>query len=386
MAETNCRNPAHSNKMSHTLDTLQKCIDNMFNDVHDILADEYEAPPTPLEIQLAEQLKEQARQMEEMKAAIKPKHKPRVASQQIVTPTPLEIQLAEQVKEQTRHLDEMKMMLNSFLEAEAERKAEEKRKADRKVEEMRRAEVECKAKKEREAEAARKAEEERKAKKEREAEAVRKAEEERKAEAMSKTCAFLLTKGIKVVIPRAEMDKSLTLLVRQQLAAVEDYSNARTANQRQTQQQWSARFCVCRDLRCEIKDIIEEIHEKERELAKPMEEERKRRELAEHLLHQEEARKRSAARIQAGEFGIWMKYQNEHRTGTPQELITKGGKIWASDRKPITVDGKVCVGPRLGEYVGIDFGSIHFSMCGISRGCTTFNGVTYDGREEPKLY
>ena len=369
MAETNCRNPAHSNKMSHTLDTLQKCIDNMFNDVHDILADEYEAPPTPLEIQLAEQLKEQARQMEEMKAAIKPKHKPRVASQQIVTPTPLEIQLAEQVKEQTRHLDEMKMMLNSFLEAEAERKAEEKRKADRKVEEMRRAEVECKAKKEREAEA------------------VRKAEEERKAEAMSKTCAFLLTKGIKVVMPRAEMDKSLTLLVRQQLAAVEDYSNARTKlAAAETEQQWSARFCVCRDLRCEIKDIIEEIHEKERELAKPMEEERKRRELAEHLLHQEEARKRSAARIQAGEFGIWMKYQNEHRTGTPQELITKGGKIWASDRKPITVDGKVCVGPRLGEYVGIDFGSIHFSMCGISRNCITREGVTYDGREEPKLY
>jgi hypothetical protein len=353
--------------MSHTLDTLQKCIDNMFNDVHDILADEYEAPPTPLEIQLVEQLKEQARQMEEMKAAIKPKNKPRVASQQIVTPTPLEIKLAEQVKEQTRHLEEMKMMLNSFLEAEAERKAEEKHKADRKVEEMRRAEAECKAKKEREAEA------------------VRKAEEERKAEAMRKTCAFLEKKGIKVVMPRSKMDESLKLMVRRQLATVEDYSNARTAwAAAKTEQQWSARFCVCRDLFREIQTIAGEIQKKERELARPMEEERKQREAAEHLLRQEEARKRSAARIQAGEYSIWNRYETQ--MGPSVELFTKNNHVWLSDRTPITLDGKVCVGPRLGSYMGINLGSI-LPGGGISRsGYTHGNGVTYDGTVEPRLY
>jgi hypothetical protein len=182
---------------------------------------------------------------------------------------------------------------------------------------------------------------------------------------MRKTRAFLLKLGVEVVMPRADMDESLMLLVRQQLAAVDDYSSGRG-----------------RGLVREIQDLIREIHEKERQLAV----ERKQREIIENAPRQEEARKRSAARIQAGEFSIWIKYDNEHRTGTPQELITKGGKIWASDRTPITVDGKVCVGPRLGEYMGINFASIHFSLCGISRNCITRDGVTYDGTYEPQLY
>jgi len=57
--------------VSATVDSLQKSINGMFRDVHAILADNYEAPattaPTQLEIQMAEQLKEQAHQMEEMK-------------------------------------------------------------------------------------------------------------------------------------------------------------------------------------------------------------------------------------------------------------------------------------------------------------------------------
>lgn len=275
-------------------------------------------------------------------------------------PTPLEIQMAEQLKEQSRQTEVMKQMLDSLLEAEAARKAEE---AARKAEE-----------------AARKADAARKV------EAVRKAEEERKEEAMRKTCAYLLTKGIKVVMPRANMDKSLTTLLRLQLAAVEDYSKARTGlAAAETQQQWSARFCKCRDLFLEIKDIAGEIDKKEKELARPMEEERKQREAAEHSMRQEEARKRSAARIQAGEYSIWNR--RETQMGPTTELITaRGNHVWSSDRSPITVDGKVCVGPRLGEYMGINWASIHFSMCGISRGGTTFNGVTYDGTVEPKLY
>jgi len=71
----------------------------------------------------------------------------------------------------------------------------------------------------------------------------------------------LLTKGIEVVMPHAAGVEHLTLLVRQQLAAVEEYSNARTAwAAAKTEQQWSARFCVCRDLFHEIKDIAGEIH------------------------------------------------------------------------------------------------------------------------------
>jgi septal ring factor EnvC (AmiA/AmiB activator) len=115
------------------------------------------------------------------------------------------------------------------------------------------------------------------------------------------------------------------------------------------------------------------------------EEERKQREVAEHPMRQEEARKRSAARIQAGEFSIWNR--RETQMGPTTELITgRGNHVWSSDRTPITIDGKVCVGPRLGDYWGINWASIHFSMCGISRNGTTINGVTYDGTVEPKLY
>jgi hypothetical protein len=62
--------------MSDNFEALQKCVNGMFGDVRDILADEYEAPimtgPTPLEIQMAQQLKEQMRQIEEMKRMMKP--------------------------------------------------------------------------------------------------------------------------------------------------------------------------------------------------------------------------------------------------------------------------------------------------------------------------
>ena len=132
----------------------------------------------------------------------------------------------------------------------------------------------------------------------------------------------------------------------------------------------------------EMQEIVNLIHTKEQQLAV----ERKQREIAKNAPRQEEARKRSAARIQAGEFSIWIKYENEYRTGTPQELIAKGHHVWSSDRTPITVDGKVCVGPRLGHYMGINFGAIHWQLCGISRNSIHHNGVTYDGTVEPKLY
>ena len=130
-----------------------------------------------------------------------------------------------------------------------------------------------------------------------------------------------------------------------------------------------------------MEGIVDLIHEKERQLAV----ERKQREIIENAPRQEEARKRSAARIQAGEFSIWIKYDNEYRTGTPQELLSKGHHIWASDRTPITVDGTVCVGPRLGSYMGVNLGSI-LPGGGITRGGLTQNGVTYDGTNEPQLY
>ena len=291
-------------------------------------------------------------------------------------PTPLEIQMAKQLKEQVRQTEVMKQMLASLQEAEAARKAEEARKV----------------------EAARKAEAVRKADASRKVEAACKAEEERKAARMRRTCAFLEQRGIKVVMPRAEMSEGLKLLVRQQLAAVEDYHKERViaedqaeweiVNERPYYTSDSAHDAQTRRMGAkmsEIRRIAGEIHEKERELARPMEEERKRRELAVHLPLQEEARKRSAARIQAGEFSIWNR--RETQMGPTTELITgRGNHVWSSDRTPITVDGNVCVGPRLGEYMGINFASIHFSMCGISRTCTSRDGATYDGTVEPKLY
>jgi FKBP-type peptidyl-prolyl cis-trans isomerase len=103
---------------------------------------------------------------------------------------------------------------------------------------------------------------------------------------------------------------------------------------------------------------------------------------------QENAKKRSAARIQAGEFNIWNRYG---RDGFQALITGKGQHVWESDRTPITVDGKVCVGPRLGYYMGVKTESI---PCGggvidgrISQSrYTLVNGVTYDGSVEPRLY
>jgi hypothetical protein len=128
------------------------------------------------------------------------------------------------------------------------------------------------------------------------------------------------------------------------------------------------------------RDIAEK---KAEEVARKKAEERKQRDIAEHAMRQEEARKRSASQI-GSTYSIWNRYETP--TGPPQELITKGHHVWLSDRTPITVDGKVCSGPRLGSYMGINFAGIHYSMCGISRGGTSFNGVTYDGTVEPRLY
>lgn len=349
-------------------DTFQKCYLGEFSKLNDILADKYEAPI-------------------------------------VQAPTPLEIQMAEQLKEQARQMEEMKRMMTLLLEAKATRKAEK----ERKVEAVREAEIARKAEKERniliavlrsasclrEAEIARKADEARKVEEERKAEEIRKAEEackveaahkaeeERKAEAMRKTCAFLLTKGIEVVMLRSKMDESLKVLVRRQLAIVEEYSKARTGRADERERQYSKRICLCRDLFNEIKDVAGQIREKEKELAKPMEEERKRREAAEHLLRQEESRKRSAARI-GTEFSIWNR--RETQMGPSVELFTKNNHVWLSDRTPIMVDGKVCVGPRLGSYCGINLGAV-LPGAGISSNCYTHgNGVTYDGRQEPRLY
>ena len=112
--------------------------------------------------------------------------------------------------------------------------------------------------------------------------------------------------------------------------------------------------------------------------------ESKAREIAENAPRQEEARKRSAARIQSGEFSVWMKYQNEHRMGTPEELFSRNQHVWTSDRTPITIDGKVCVGPRLGSYMGVAHSGAYSWVC--TRGLVNIYGVTYDGTYEPQLY
>ena len=325
-----------------TVDSLQKCINGMFSDIHAILADNYDAPV-------------------------------------VIPPTPLEIQLADQLKEQARQMEEMKMMMKSFMEAETQRNAEAARKAD----------AARKAEDERKAYAARKAEDERKAYAARDAEAARKAEEEYKAEAWRSACAFLRRNGIPLGSPRAEMDESLKLLVKRQRSAVKVYSTA---------QHFTEKDALFR----EIKDIAGQIYKKEKQLEeerklceklrekerKQLEEERKQRELAEHSIRQEEARKRSAAQIQAGKYSIWMKYEDQYRRGNPMELITKNGHVWCSDRTPITVDGKACMGPRLGSYMGISYTpSIYSQSSEISRNCyTDVNGVKYDGTVEPKLY
>jgi len=243
-------------------DSLQKCVLGEFSKLNDILADEYEAPivqaPTPLEIQMAEQLKEQARQMEEMK----------------------------------RMMEGMKMMLNPLLEAEKER--------NRLI-------------------ARRQAEENRRAEEQRIIEDEKRRIEDEKRRAVAKRKA-------------------------------EEHSRWRKA---------------------------EEIRKAEED-RKQAEEERKQREIAEHPMRQEEARKRSAARVRSGEFSIW------NHNGC--EVVSKGNHVWMVDRTPIMLGIEFCRGPRLGSYMGINFGSIHWQLCGISRNSIHHNGVTYDGTAEPKVY
>ena len=132
-------------------------------------------------------------------------------------------------------------------------------------------------------------------------------------------------------------------------------------------------------------EITRRMDEKRREEAKRRAEELRKRRKEER---QEDAKKRSAARIQAGEFNIWNRYG---RHGFQALITGMGQHVWESDRTPITVDGKVCVGPRLGDYMGVKTES---TPCGggvidgsISRSrYTLVNGVTYDGSVEPRLY
>lgn len=311
-----------SHIVNENLDTLQKCIDDMFNNVHDILADEYEAP--------------------------------------IVSPTPLEIQMAEQLREQARQMEEMKRMMASLLEAEKDRKAVEQRKAA----EMQKAIEQCKA----------------------EVIAARKAEMARAKTRSDKSWSC----------PADEYVYPWTYDGKKYFRNSDNHVWCCAGNGKCGV--WKGVYLIAEDMLVECREIdahfqakkLREVEEKrkQREAAEKLrkaEEERKQREAAEHPMRQEEAKKRSAARIQAGEFSIWNR--RETQMGPTTELITgRGNHVWSSDRTPITVDGKVCVGPRLGEYMGINFGSIHFSLCGISRNCITREGVTYDGREEPKLY
>ena len=129
--------------------------------------------------------------------------------------------------------------------------------------------------------------------------------------------------------------------------------------------------------RAEEQRIIED--EKRRAVAKrKAEEERKQREIAEHPMRQEEAKKRSAARVRSGEFPIW------NHNGC--EVVSKGNHVWMVDRTQLVLSNEVCYGPRLGSYMGINFGAIHWQLCGISRNSIHHNGVTYDGTVEPKIY
>ena len=248
---------------SFQFDSLRKCVLDQFNTLNDILVDKYEAPIvqtfTPLEIQMAEQLKKQAHQMEEMK----------------------------------QMMEGMQIMMNPFLEAEKERKM---------------------------LIAKRKAEEERKA------EEARKAEEERKAE-----------------------------------------------KARKAEKQWRA-------------DTLHRWHKAEearkaKEARKAMEE-YKQREIAEHPMRQEEARKRSGTRI-GKEFMIGT-YRGGFAQLQPSMEVIYGAiekysrHYWNLDRTSITVDGKVCVGPRLGCYMGI-----------MSREViSTYSGgySMIEGSVEPTLY
>jgi hypothetical protein len=307
--------------------------------------------------------------------------------------TPLELQLTQQLMEQTCQLEEMKQMMKPLLEIA------EKAKKEREAEEECKATAMRKAKKEREAEAVPKAE------------AARKAEELRRARRHALDVGFLLDHGIQVVTPYAEMDKSFRLLIDQYILERTEYEKT---NRRRIRTQETIKFnkvrtpasisydelllnevmskfrekeSKIREIESQIREIERQNSEKRHEIVqreRALAEASKAREIAENAPRQEEARKRSAARIQAGEFSIWMKYDNEYRMGTPQELFTKGHHVWTSDRTPITVDGKVCVGPRLGSYMGIAHNTAY--SYAIARGLVNRDGKTYDGTYEPQLY
>ena len=231
-------------------------VENETKDVtkNEILAEENKAPivsPTPLELQMAEQLQEQARQLEEMK----------------------------------RTMEEMRLTLNPLLEEEKERN---RLIAKRRAEEHRRAEEQ------------------------------RRIEDEKR---------------------RIEDEKRRVVAKRR----AEELSRWRKAEE-----------------------------------DRKAEEERKQRDVAEHPMRQEEARKRSAARVRSGEFSLW------NHNGC--EVVSKGNHVWMVDRTQLVLSNEVCYGPRLGYYMGMNFGAIHWQFCGISRNSIQHNGVTYDGTVEPKLY
>jgi hypothetical protein len=288
--------------LTENFDSLQKCINGMFRDVRDILADEFE--------------------------------------------TPLETQMAQQLKEQARQLEELKLMVKSLLEAEEARKAEA-RKAEREAE--RKEAWSCPA----------------------DGYAYPWTHKGTKYLRSSYNYVFTISKE-----GRLDDWKGIYMIEEDRIDerakapawVVKRIAEKKAMEATKKAEEWKQR------------DIAEK---KAAEVARKNVEERKQRDIAKHAMRQEEARKRSAAQI-GSEYSTWNRYETP--TGPPQELITRGHHVWSSDRTSITVDGKVCTGPRLGSYMGINFAGIHWSMCGISRGGTTYNGVTYDGTVEPRLY
>jgi len=230
--------------------SLQKCINGMFADVYNILVDNSDNPSTT----------------------------PSIA-------TSLELQMAQQLKQQELQIEEMRMMMEGMktiiakidpiLEAENKRKAEEERKAE---------EV-------RKAEAARKAEEK------------RKADIVYKAEAMRKGCAYLHKHGIELVIPHTNMDKSLMILIEQQRATVDKFSIGLAQytpsqhaflsdlyykikdEQKQIQEKQTQLATYHEEKRKQREEKRKEERKQREKEQKQYEEECKQRELAEHSMH-----------------------------------------------------------------------------------------------------
>lgn len=111
--------------LTESFDSLQKCINGMFRDVRDILADDCE--PTPLEIQMAQQLKEQARQLEDMKQMMKPL-----------------LEAAEKAKREAEEKSkkDIEDWLADIAKKEAEEKAAEEKEAEEKAAEKAKKEAE----------------------------------------------------------------------------------------------------------------------------------------------------------------------------------------------------------------------------------------------------